>query len=804
MGANVNRIWYDDRATVAKFLMGGIGTGNFSIGSRGQLCDWELFNGPRAGGKLSYTFFALRAVSEEAPPKIRILESRLRPPYERSHGFDSWDSAGIPRFQKARLAGEISRATVEFEDDDMPVSVELSAFSPFIPLDADNSGLPAAVLRYKVSNTGNCRQHISLAATLANPVGFKGHGLYGALSTDGEPVNEWRSRDNTHGIYMFNSGLPEEHLTNGSIALVTTTDANITKKLYWSKSSYYNGAHDFWSDFGTDGQLNDAHAESENNSNPGYDSSRLRVGSLCTDFYLEIDESKEIEFILAWHFPNRPAKWSGTIFPDSGSEKLTKNYYAVRFTDAWMVVNYLLHNLISLERATDAFREAFYQTTLPPVMLDAIAANITVLRSSTCFRIEDGTFLGWEGTFDNRGCCEGNCSHVWNYQQTLAFLFPELERDMRRVNFLLETGDDGEMAYRSNRVFGYERYTQIPPAADGQLGTIIQLYRDWKLSGDDEFLKKMWPKAVAALEFAFRRWDVDNDGILEAEQHNTYDIEFYGMSSMINSVFFAALKAGQEMAEYLGEKERAEQYYALRAKGSAKMDELLFNGEYYVQKLPEGDTHQYQYGAGCLSDQVLGQQLAHMAGLGYILPKEHVRQALKSVFHYNFRADMKNHINVQRVFAINDDAGLINCTWPRGGKPAIPFIYSDEVWTGIEYQVAAHLIYEGFFNEAITIVNAVRARYDGIKRNPWNEVECGSHYVRSMASWGILLAASGYSYDLTKNTVSFSPKTECPDFTCFFSTGKCWGLYRRKKEENGILSTSLQILYGDGDNLILV
>lgn len=803
MNANEKRIWYDDSAVAAKFLLGGIGTGNFSIGSRGQLCDWEIFNKPNVGGKLSYTFFALRTKAEGEKPNIRILESRLRPPYERSHGYDSWDSAGIPRFQNAKIAGEISRVNVVLQDTDMPVEVCLTAFSPFIPLDVENSGIPAAVLRYQISNTGEQTQHVSIAASMTNPVGFKGYSLFGAQSSDGNPTNQWRSENGMKGLYMQNSSLPQDHLTDGSVAFATTTDVNVTRKEYWAKSCYYNGAHDFWEDFASDGMLQEAGPESENTLNPGYDASRLKTGSFCADFWLEAGASKEIEFILAWYFPNRPGKWSGNIFPETGDNRIVKNYYTHRFRNAWDAACYLKENMAWLERETNAFCDAFYRTTLPAVMLDAMAANITVLRSSTCFCIEDGTFLGWEGTFDHAGCCEGNCSHVWNYEQTLAFLFPELERDMRRVNFLLETGDDGEMAYRSNCVFGYERFNGIPPAADGQMGTIIQLYRDWKLSGDDDFLKTMWPKARKALEFAFTRWDINGDGVFEGSQHNTYDIEFCGISSMTNSIFFAALKAGEEIAGYLGEKEQEEQYRKLREKGARKMDELLFNGEFYIQKLPKNDQRQYQYGDGCLSDQVLGQQLAHMAGLGYILPKEHVEKAVQSVFRYNFRKDLSKHVNVQRAFALNDEAGLINCTWPSGGKPAVPFIYSDEVWTGIEYQVSAQLICEGLFDEALTIVKAVRARYDGIRRNPWNEVECGNHYVRSMASWGLLLAASGFHCDMTKNKISFSPKTGDQKFTCFFSTSRCWGLYHQTVDENGEISQSLEVLYGDGDGLEL-
>ena len=806
MAIDGKRIWYDDNATVAKFLLGGIGTGNFSIGSRGQLCDWEIFNRPMVGGKLPYTFFAIRTEDENGTAKCKILESRLHPPFEESHGYSPSDVVGVPRFTNARLAGEVSRAFVELRDDEMPVDIDMTAFSPFIPLDAVNSGIPGAVIRYRVINTSSSSIKVSIAGSLANAVGFCGYArFFSGMMAEGEPQNVYLEEPGMSGLLYSNPSLPYEHLTNGSMSLVTTTKENVTSKPLWLRGVWWDCSHDFWNDFEQDGKLEDPPAPKLVSAlQRGQAELAPRIGSICTDFTLHSGEDKEIEFIISWHFPNRPARWEGHIIGDSDNGRVVKNYYTHKFDNAWSVSKYLVRNMDKLEKETDAFREALYKTTLPPVMLDAMASNITVIRSNTCFRIEDGTFLGWEGTFNNDGSCEGNCHHVWNYQQTLAFLFPELERTMRRVNFVMETGEDGEMAYRSNTVFGYERFTKIPPAADGQMGTIIQLYRDWKLSGDDNFLREMWGGAVRALEFAFIKWDQDGDSVFEAEQHNTYDIEFHGVNSMTNSIFYAALKAAEEMATYLGDVERAACYRNRREEGSYRMDELLFNGEYYIQKLEDDGNYQYQYYDGCLSDQVLGQELAHIAGLGYILPEDHVKKAIKSVFNYNFRSDMTNHFNVQRVYATNNDAGLILCTWPRSDKPAIPFVYSDEVWTGIEYQVASHLICEGYFEDALTIVKAVRERYDGIKRNPWNEVECGNHYVRSMASWGLLLAASGFKFDLTKGVISFVPKVSENDFTCFFSTARCWGLFRQNRDpDSNELKRSIEILYGDDKGLVL-
>jgi non-lysosomal glucosylceramidase len=330
------------------------------------------------------------------------------------------------------------------------------------------------------------------------------------------------------------------------------------------------------------------------------------------------------------------------------------------------------------------------------------------------------------------------------------------------------------------------------------MGTIVRLYREWKLSGDTEFLRSVWPGATRALDYAFKHWDSDGDFVFDSQQHNTYDIEFYGPNSMTNSMFFAALKAGAEMADALGESERATKYRKALEQGSAKMDQLLWGGEYYIQRLDDVNEYRYQYGQGCLSDQMLGQMLAHVAGLGYILPKDHVKQAIHSVFRYNFRKSLADHHCVQRGFAFNDESGLLLCSWPKGGRPKIPFVYSDEVWTGIEHQVAAHLIYEGLIDEGLSVVKAVRDRQDGYRRSPWDEIECGHHYARSLASWALLTALSGFQCDMVKGTVSFKPVINQDDFRCFWSTGKAWGVFTQKKNpSSGQREQMIEILYGD-------
>jgi hypothetical protein len=308
-------------------------------------------------------------------------------------------------------------------------------------------------------------------------------------------------------------------------------------------------------------------------------------------------------------------------------------------------------------------------------------------------------------------------------------------------------------------------------------------------------------------------WDPDKDGVMEAEQHNTYDIEYYGPNTMTGSLYLAALKAASKMAEAMGEEKDAQLYEKLFKQGSKDYDETLWNGEYYIQQvdilegliipehlksperecpdpecpgkkspggkapaLEKGKSYpKYQYGSGCLSDQLLGQYLAFVTDLGYVLEKPHVDKALSSIFQYNFCPDLSQFSNVQRVYALNEEAGLLLCSWPKGNRPALPFVYSDEVWTGIEYQVAASLIYANHVEKGLEIIESTRQRYRGFNRNPWDELECGHHYARAMASWAVMLALSGFHFDGVSHTLSLSPKINPENFYTFWSTGTGWG-----------------------------
>jgi len=455
------------------------------------------------------------------------------------------------------------------------------------------------------------------------------------------------------------------------------------------------------------------------------------------------------------------------------------------------------------------FKETLFASDLPEAALEAVSANLSVLKSPTVMRLEDGTFYGFEGCHASAGCCEGSCTHVWNYAQALPFLFPRLERSMRETDYAYNEGPDGAMSFRLQLPLGVERWG-FRPCADGQFGGVMKAYRDWKVCGDTEWLRNLWPAIKKSIEFAWAetnedRWDPDKRGVLTGRQHHTLDMELFGPNAWLTGFYLGALKAGAEMAEALGEVDTAAEYRALFEKGKAWADAHLFNGEYYHQLIDLKDKSileqfeagsasmhgraveaywdeehgeiKYQIGEGCEIDQVLAQWHANLYGLGEIFDPEQTKQALASIFRYNFHKPLRDYYNPCRIYALNDEGGLVIAHWPEGRyKPMIPLPYSQETQNGYEYAAAIQMIQSGLVEEGMTAIAAIRERYDGEKRNPWNEFECGSNYARSMASYALLHAFAGFKFDMVRGMMGFDPVLAKEGrFRCFWSLDAGWG-----------------------------
>jgi non-lysosomal glucosylceramidase len=756
------------------FPLGGVCAGSISIGGRGELRDWEIFNRPDKGNAPSYAFPAIWARSGNRKPVARVLESRFQPPFVGSSGLGTRNAPGLSRLASNTFTGQFPIARVDFADSTLPVKVSLEAFSPFIPHEPDESGLPLAILRYRVTNPGTTSAKVSIAWSIDNPTG--------RTPAKDTRANEYRASTRLAGLFMNSPELPDNDPLKGSFVLAVLDPASVqvTYLRGWERSRWWNAPMFFWDDFSADGEL-------------GPEAKEMGVvGALAQSRTIAPGSHADLTFLLAWHFPNRTPRRCGWSAARGDEDTLIGNHYTTRFPDAWAAADYGAANLDVLERKTRRFASVIAESTIPGVIKDAATANLSTLVTPVCFRTADGEFHGFEGANDHAGCCHGSCAHVWNYETATAHLFPTFARSLREVSFGYEMDDQGGIRFRerlphSGESFGFA-------AADGQMGQIMHAYLDWRLSGDTAWLRRLWPRIKKAIEFAWtpNGWDADKDGVLEGVQHNTYDVEFYGPNPMCGIFYLGALRAGEEMARIADDEASAAEYRALFRRGSKWIDEHLFNGEFYVQqvrgtakdKIPaslisdmgstDTENPQYQTGGGCLIDQMVGQYLAEVMGLGPLVAPDHIRKTLQSILRYNYKHSLADYDSVQRTYVLNDEAALLICDYGKAERPHVPFPYYAESWTGLEYLAAAHMIFAGMTHEGIECIHNVRARYDGERRNPWDEPECGHHYARAMSSWSTLLAISGFRYHGGLHSVSINAPQ---DFRCFWSTATGWGTF---------------------------
>lgn len=756
------------------FPLGGIGTGTVSLGGFGDLRDWEIFNRPSKGAVLPFTFVSARiAGGGLKQPLIRVLEARRLPPFTGQDGVPRQTALGLPRLRAASFTGAYPFAQVAFTDARLPVAVSLEAFNPMIPLETDDSSLPVAILTYRFTSRAASPLDLAVAFSAMNPVGWDGTGRLSGRRAPffGGNRNEFVSEGGRAGVLMTSAKHAPGSNRSGSLAVLTAA-GDLSYRMAWTHGAWWDEFQNWWDEFHDQGRFP--------NGDPAVSEDQFtEYASLASHLKLQPGETKPVTFVLAWHFPNVDNYWTRGA---QGAAKTLKNHYGTRWMSAFAAASYAFDNLERLRNGSAQYRDTLWSSSLPGPVLDAVSSQASILRTNTVMVLEGRKTLAFEGCNDNAGCCPMNCTHVYNYEQALAHLYPDVERSMREIDFLTNLRPDGSMSFRTP-VPLQQGGNNIHPAADGQMGCIMKVYREWRLSGDDGWLRGLWPQVKWALEYAWSKWDADRDGVMEGEQHNTYDIEFYGPNTMMGTLYLGALSAAAKMARHLGDSEAATAYEAVFNNGRATLDRLLWNGEFYIQKVDETQQKaaKYQYGEGCLSDQLLGQWFAEVVDLGKLLPAYRIRATLASIYRYNFREDFSGFANTQRLYAMNDEKGLLLCSWPRGKRPALPFPYSDEVWTGIEYQVAAHMIYEGMVKEGLAIVRAVRDRYDGARRNPWNEVECGHHYARAMSSWSLLTALSGFAYSAPEKSLRFAPREAGQEFHCLFSTGTSWGRYTQQK-----------------------
>ena len=773
------------------FPLGGMGAGMVCLEGTGAISKFSLRHRP----DLSTHHLAFTAISLSSPQVARVLEGpvptwKLRPRFPGDWTCSPDSGLGFPRFREATFEARFPFATVRLKDEELPLEVELTGWSPFAPGDADNASLPVAGIEYRLINKS--------ATAIDGVFSFHAENFLAAapdpFSTE-KPLD--RIRETSGGFVLYGPGATAQRPWDDGYCAVWVDDLLAKVNHVWRLDG-----KTLWKDI--ESGKGYTHDPLLDESSPG--------ASIFVPFHLAANESKTIVLHLAWYVPE------SDLFqpyfqrtPDHGIERVARGaqtyqpWYAGRFKSIEEVKIYWHDHYRLLRSATEIFTRTLYDSTVPPEVMEAVAANLTILKSPTVLRQTDGRLWGWEGCGDEMGSCYGSSNHVWNYAQAIAHLFPDLERGLRETELLSNLSSDGFQVIRATlpiTPIGEARRDAYGShaAADGQLGTIVKLYRDWRVSGDTPWMQRLWPQARLSLDYCIRTWDPMHRGSIEEAHLTTYDGMLYGADSLCTGLYIGALRAATLMGKALGE--NVDNYSRLLSRAQRTLEKDLFNGEYFFQRVDSRHLHPHfdseywtsqvgdspeilaltreegppcQYGQGCLSDGVLGAWLCWASGTGEIIDQRKVESHLRSVHRYNLKRSVADHPSQPRAtFACGEEAGLLVCSWPRGGRPTFPTNYVDEVWTGIEYQVASHLISCGKIEEGLEIVRSCRSRYDGRVRNPFGEVEAGHWYARAMSSYALLQAFSGARYDAVDKVLYLRPAF-VGDFRSFLSTATGFG-----------------------------
>jgi uncharacterized protein (DUF608 family) len=601
---------------------------------------------------------------------------------------------------------------------------------------------------------------------------------------------------------MTEPSLPVDSPRRGSFALCTlpAEDGIESHLSMWKDLGGASAIDIFWDEFSTTGRLPEAPRNISKDA--------LAIATASIHHSIPAGGHKRFRFLLAWHYPVRTPENIGWD-PIKGNEKvMLGNHYCTRFVGAWEVAEYVSSNLPVLEKQTKDFAENIQSSTLPNAVKDAAASNLSTLVSNTLFRIADGSFHGFEGCGNTGGLGFGSCTHVWNYEMATPYLFPKISQSMRDTSFGYVTNQEGHMDFRHKLPIGVEHWGNA--AADGQMGQIVRLYLDWRISGDTRWMKSHWPAVKRALTYAWRAggWDADKDGVMEGAQHNTYDVEFVGPNALCQIWYLAALRACATMAESAGENSFADELTRLFERGRSWTDANLFNGEFYVQQIRsfpkdridsgtlsgavDPSKPRFQLGGACHSDQLVGQHVANIAGLGDLLSPVNIRKTLASIERYNYKPDLSNWRGSLRTYALNDEAAIVICDYSKGGRPEVPVNYYNENWTGVEYSVSQLMCMYGMEDQTVAHVSDIRRRFDGKKRNPYDEVEFGHHYARAMSSWGLIPTLSGFRHDAVVKELTIMPRWKDTDnFRCIWSAHDGWGYFTKTRQLLEIV-----VLYG--------
>jgi uncharacterized protein (DUF608 family) len=754
--------------------VGGINAGTVYLGGDGRLWLWDIFNDNQNGidpKEIDWpTELHVGKKVRSQDGSAYVSPAKNIRPLDQGFAFKITHKGAtvVKRMVAADWDDIVFEATypmakITYIDNKLPLQIVAHIFSPFIPLDELNSGLPATIYSFSIKNISAHPVQVQITGWIENKTCIR------TATTNEERTNTASSKTGFAEVLCF-------------IESKTDPDKLATQPDYGSLSvaALHKGSFAM-ANVNTEDNETLFVASPVNKVTAAVD--KKLVGAVCSSLNVLPGQTQQADFIFAWHFANLTL----AAIPDAGQ------FYNTLFKNASDVSTYVHKNFAKLSGESHLWKETFYDSTLPCWFLERTFLNIGCLATTTSHRMESGRYYAWEGV----GCCEGTCTHVWQYAQASGRIFPHMEKDIReRVDLGLSLQKDGSMWYRCE--------AHKVPAVDGQAGTILRFYREHQMSTDSVFLQQNWRKIKTTIDYLMTL-DKNADGMEDTPLMNTLDAEWDGEIAWIVGLCIAAVKAGELMAIEMKDDGFAKRCAHYVATGKQNMEDKLFNGEYFIHR-PDSAKGRKNLGSynTCHIDQVYGQSWAFQAGIGRVLDKDKTMSALRSLWKYNFTPDVGPYLKDKvkwRPYALPGEGGMIMNTNPAheanayGENVSWQIGYFHECMSGFEHQVAAHMMAEGMTDEALVLTRTIHDRYHAAKRNPFNEIECSDHYARAMASYGTFITACGFEYHGPKGHIKFAPKITPGNFKAPFTSAAGWGTYEQQKNATG-MAAKLHVKYG--------
>lgn len=757
--------------------LGGIGTGSIELRKNGQFYNWTIMNNqpfgagpvfeipqyPRNGWEDSLLFFLVRYQPEGQEAKIKLLqlpESLEQGGMESIEYYFPW----MEPVSEIEYSGRFPFIKMRFSDPDMPFLVHLEAFSPFIPHDIKNSSLPGIFFNFSIEATGSENTDVMLLGTLRNLTAYD--------TKDKFFTSALRKEKDLVYFDLSAGGTNEASSSYGHMGLASLS----------ADSSWYLGwehRHPYYEKLLVEKELariDDTEGRNITDTKTGIKAGRIGGRTADQRHFSSIALSKNLSpgdvlnhsFIMSWYFPNNYGSYNGSgsedpCKPYNGGQIITENqghYYQNFFQSAGDVAMYMADNKGILREKSLGFQKDFYASDLPVFVLDQINSHLNTFITSSRLT-KDGTFAIREGMTSDKSWGPMATTDVSLYGSLpVLFLFPELQKSTMRAHKAVQT-EKGEIAHglgldlgmTQNGTWGVYHRLDLP-------GQFVQMcLRDFFYTNDREFLDEVWPAVKKAIHYVLEyRNDLGNQMPYMKGIECSYDnFPMFGMAAYIQSQWLCAMASAAKAADIAGDQETADLCRSIFEKGSQLMEEKLWNGSYYRLYNDEGGLTKGDKSEGILTDQIIGQWVAHFTGLGYLFKEDHVKSSLKNILKYSYKKDF----------------GLRNCTWPEH-PDRFPIHESDlwvdqanTPWTGVELAFASFLIYEGFVNEGLEVIKTVDDRYRKAGLY-FDHQEFGGHYYRPMSAWGIMNAILGLS--INQDEFVFAPRIQKDTFRIFFST----------------------------------